>query len=86
MTIEPEKTNPQERDVQVFNAGIQHARQHFAATCMDMQLSAKEVEGPEREQLEQKAQVLLDLLHDFNKAMMRSKAKLPAIMRTLDIE
>jgi hypothetical protein len=90
---EPDKTiEARKRDVQIFTAGIRHARQYFASACMETQLSAKMIEGQEgeqliqRQQLVRKAQVLFDSLHEFNKAMVRSKGKLLGIVEGLDLE
>jgi hypothetical protein len=72
----PDKTiETRKRVVQIFTAGIQHAKQHFASACMEMQLSAKMTEGPERVQLVHKAQVLFDSLHEFSKVMASEAAR-----------
>jgi hypothetical protein len=64
-----------ERALQIFTAGMQHAKQHFASACIEMQLSAKMIEGPEGVQLVQKAQVLFDSLHEFSKVMASQAAR-----------
>ena len=68
--------------IQYFTAGRQHARKHFAFTCMETQLAAKMMEGPQAAFLVQKAQGLFDALHDFDKTMQEKKDSLPETTRS----